>query len=303
MIGLDYTNVPDGTDGPVSEKVISEMFRIHHGPNSYNMRKGRLPAWYTKNMKYFYFVFGGKIMSATGYIEHPNYIILGGSYTHEPWRKESEFWGSPINKVFQAREPYLKNKPKIAGLKYTGKVTPKNNQKTWIEHMRKFYDIEPMDSKGIPDEMIDNFEKRYPGAWGIRKDSIDVEKMAKAMDSFSNDWWDLLKATRSERKRNWVETPDKMGNKYYNRDCFIQARRRFIRVIRKSKFAMFKPAFIELSDADLIKFMENWAVMKYEEAVQLARGGVNTTSEDVMNIVVDTQQILHRYKLCVKDKR
>ena len=188
----------EGTHGPVSEQVIAALFEKHHGPEAYSPRTGRLPNWYTDGMQHFYEIYNGKILSTLGYIDNGNYYILGGAFVNDDWKRESGYFGQPFMKLMNVREADLKaNLPKIAGFKYTGPITPDRNQETYIEMMSKFYNIEPMDTKGIPEEMIGNFIQRYPGAWGIRKDVYNSEDMAKALwDWHSSTWWDIVKNTK-----------------------------------------------------------------------------------------------------------
>ena len=191
-------NESDGVHGPVNEEVIASLFEKHHGPKVYQVRTGRIPEWYTTGFQYFYEIYNGKILSTLGYIDNGNYYILGGAFVYTKWKQESGYFGQPFMKLMNAREGDLKtNLPKIAGFKYTGPVTPDRNQETYIEMMGKFYNIEPMDTKGIPEEMVDNFRQRYPGAWGIRKDAYNSENMAKALwDWNSSTWWDVIKNTK-----------------------------------------------------------------------------------------------------------
>ena len=187
----------EGIHGPVSEQVIASLFEKHHGPNVYTMREGRIPSWYTDNMQYFYEIYKGKILSTLGYIDKETYYILGGAFVYDKWKKDSGYFGRPFTKLMGIRETELKKDlPKIAGFKYTGPVTPDRNQETYIEMMSQYYDIDPVDTKGIPEDMIDNFSKRYPKAWGIRinGDSDSLERMAKGLsDWFSSSWWDVVK--------------------------------------------------------------------------------------------------------------
>lgn len=187
----------EGIHGPVSEQAIASLFEKHHGPNVYNMREGRIPSWYTDNMRYFYEIYKGKILSTLGYIDKETYYILGGAFVYDEWKKDSGYFGRPFTKLMSIRETELKKDlPKIAGFKYTGPVTPDRNQETYVEMMSQYYDIDPVDTKGIPEDMIDNFSNRYPKAWGIRinGDSDSLERMAKGLsDWFSSSWWDVVK--------------------------------------------------------------------------------------------------------------
>ena len=187
----------EGIHGPVSEQVIASLFEKHHGPNVYNMREGRIPSWYTDNMQYFYEIYKGKILSTLGYIDKQTYYILGGAFVYGKWKKDSGYFGKPLNKLMGLRETKLKRDlPKIAGFKYTGPVTPDRNQETYVEMMSQYYDIDPVDTKGIPEDMVDNFSNRYPNAWGVRinGDSDSLERMAKGLsDWFSSSWWDVVK--------------------------------------------------------------------------------------------------------------
>lgn len=188
-------NESDGVHGPVNEEVIASLFEKHHGPKVYSVRTGRIPSWYTDGMKYFYEVYKGKILSVTGYIDRESYYILGGAFVYEKWKKESGYFGQPFYKLMNAREVELKpNLPKIAGFKYTGPFSPEKNQQTYLEMMSKHYDIDPVDNKGIPEDMVNNFRERYLGAWGIRKENSDIESMAKSLgDWHSSTWWDVVK--------------------------------------------------------------------------------------------------------------
>ena len=187
----------EGIHGPGSEQVIASLFEKHHGPNVYNMREGRIPSWYTDNMQYFYEIYKGKILSTLGYIDKQTYYILGGAFVYSKWKKDSGYFGKPFTKLMGMRETKLKRDlPKIAGFKYSGPVTPDRNQETYIEMMSQYYDIDPVDTKGIPEDMVDNFSKRYPNAWGIRRNgnSDSLERMAKGLsDWFSSSWWDVVK--------------------------------------------------------------------------------------------------------------
>ena len=187
----------EGIHGPVSEQAIASLFEKHHGPNVYNMREGRIPSWYTDNMRYFYEIYKGKILSTLGYIDKETYYILGGAFVYDEWKKDSGYFGRPFTKLMGIRETELKKDlPKIAGFKYTGPVTPDRNQETYVEMMSQYYNIDPVDTKGIPEDMIDNFSNRYPKAWGIRinGDSDSLERMAKGLsDWFSSSWWDVVK--------------------------------------------------------------------------------------------------------------
>ena len=187
----------EGIHGPVSEQVIASLFEKHHGPNVYNMREGRIPSWYTDNMQYFYEIYKGKILSTLGYIDKLTYYILGGAFVYGKWKNDSGYFGKPLNKLMGLRETKLKRDlPKIAGFKYTGPVTPDRNQETYVEMMSQYYDIDPVDTKGIPEDMVDNFSNRYPNAWGVRinGDSDSLERMAKGLsDWFSSSWWDVVK--------------------------------------------------------------------------------------------------------------
>ena len=187
----------EGIHGPVSEQVIASLFEKHHGPNVYTMREGRIPSWYTDNMQYFYEIYKGKILSTLGYIDKQTYYILGGAFVYDEWKKDSGYFGRPFTKLMGMRETKLKKDlPKIAGFKYSGPVTPNRNQETYVEMMSQYYNIDPVDTKGIPEDMIDNFSNRYPKAWGIRinGDSDSLERMAKGLsDWFSSSWWDVVK--------------------------------------------------------------------------------------------------------------
>ena len=182
----------DGTHGPVDEGVIASLFEKHHGPKVYTIRQGNLPEWYTKGFKYFYFIYEGKILSVLGYSNWGNYNVLGGGFTHRPWKQETNYFGSPIEKVMIARQPYITGKPAIAGF---------SDSPGWQKRMVEAgWEMEPIDTYGIDLEMVDNFREHYGEqsnkTWGIRVQEYDIERMAKAYEDFNSSWWIVLKLQR-----------------------------------------------------------------------------------------------------------
>lgn len=264
MILMDES---DGVHGPVDEEVIASLFEKHHGPEVYPKRTGRLPNWYTDNMKYVYFIFGGKIMSVSGWIDNQTYYILGGTFVNDNWKNETEYFGNPMYKVTNERESNLnKNLPMIAGFRYTGPVSPERNQETWVEKMKEFYDIEPMDTKGIPEEMIGNFMRRYPGAWGIRKNSADMEKMAKALWEWNTPtWWDVVKVqvldTAVDLNINMEPMEEDKVKDEPNFPCCEKAREQAISLGRKQYYAGYE---ID-DDADIDNLVQQWGNMNCED--------------------------------------
>ena len=272
MILMDES---DGVYGPVDEEVIASLFEKHHGPEAYPKRTGRLPNWYTDNMKYVYFIFGGKIMSVSGWIDNQTYYILGGTFVNDDWKNETEYFGNPMYKVTNERESNLnKNLPMIAGFRYTGPVSPERNQETWVEKMKEFYDIEPMDTKGIPEEMIGNFMRRYPGAWGIRKNSVDMEKMSKALWEWNTPtWWDVVKVqvldTVTDLNVNMAPmTEDKVEDEP-NFPCCEKAREQAISLMQKlggSKYLQESKRMSEIYLKDLDCEDLFWTLDEYKKS-------------------------------------
>ena len=179
----------EGTHGPVGEEVIASLFEKHHGSGVYELRTSKLPDYYTRGFQYFYLIHEGKILSVIGYSDWGDYVVLGGGKTHNSWKKKSNYFGSPIEKVIMARQPYIRGKPAIAGF---------SNFPGWQERMVKAgWKMKPLDNYGIDPEMVDNFRDDYGShpekTWGIRISDYDIENMVKAYEDFDNSWWNLLK--------------------------------------------------------------------------------------------------------------
>ena len=179
----------EGTHGPVDEEVIASLFEKHHGSGVYELRTSTLPDWYTRGFQYFYLIYEGKILSVIGYSDWGDYVVLGGGKTHNPWKKKSNYFGSPIEKVIMARQPYIRGKPAIAGF---------SNFPGWQERMEKAgWKMKPIDDYGIDPKMVDNFRDYYGSdsekTWGIRISDYDIENMVKAYEDFDSSWWNVLK--------------------------------------------------------------------------------------------------------------
>ena len=179
----------EGTHGPVDEEVIASLFEKHHGSGVYELRTSKLPDYYTRGFQYFYLIHEGKILSVIGYSDWRDYVVLGGGKTHNPWKKKSNYFGSPIEKVIMARQPYIRGKPAIAGF---------SNFPGWQERMEKAgWKMKPIDDYGIDPEMVDNFRDYYGShpekTWGILVSGYDIENMAKAYEDFDSSWWNVLK--------------------------------------------------------------------------------------------------------------
>ena len=179
----------EGIHGPVDEEVIASLFEKHHGAGVYRLRTSYLPDWYTRGFQYFYLIYEGKILSVIGYSDMGDYVLLGGGKTHSPWRKKSNYFGSPIEKVIMARQPYIRGKPAIAGF---------SNFPGWQERMEKAgWKMKPIDDYGIDPWMVNNFRDDYGShpekTWGIRISDYDIENMVKAYEDFDSSWWNVLK--------------------------------------------------------------------------------------------------------------
>lgn len=157
------------------DEVIARFKEDWRGRSGYNPRKGRLPDFYTEGMKYYGRVIDGKLVGVMGLIDKGKYVILGGTWIHpqytqkdsrgRPNRKYKEH-GSTFSKLGNARMNDIRDRPKMAGFKYTGK-DPTYTQEDWSKKMKEYFTDDSHED--IPEEMINLFRERYGNDWGIAK--------------------------------------------------------------------------------------------------------------------------------------
>lgn len=152
-----------------NENEVVSRFKKDWGTGIYPMRRGRLPSFYTDDMKYIGAINSqGKIVGVSGYIDKGSYFILGGVFTHPDYQsggKKHKEEGSPYSKLKNYRENIVEGKPKIAGFRRTSGTH--KEKEDWISGNKKIYNLE--EHEDIPQEMINNFKESYGDAWGIRK--------------------------------------------------------------------------------------------------------------------------------------
>ena len=105
------------------DEVIARFKEDWRGRSGYNPRKGRLPDFYTEGMKYYGRVIDNKLVGVTGMIDKEDYVILGGTWIHPQYRRDTpkhKEHGSSWAKIKMRRENEIRGRPKIAGFRFTG---------------------------------------------------------------------------------------------------------------------------------------------------------------------------------------
>ena len=150
------------------DEVIARFKEDWRGRSGYNQRKGRLPDFYTEGMKYYGRVIDNKLVGVTGMIDKEDYVILGGTWIHPQYRRDTpkhKEHGSSWAKIKMRRENEIRGRPKIAGFRFTGE--DKSFEQEWIDKNKKIFTLDSHED--IPEEMVNQFRERYGDAWGIAK--------------------------------------------------------------------------------------------------------------------------------------
>ena len=173
-----------------------------------------VPAWYDLDRWLIRVTDEGKVVGTIGWREEPEYILLGGL----KGRDDLGHTGN-TRELRVAREERLpSDKPQIAGFD-----AKRGNKKGWIQYNSKTYNINPADTKGVPEELINNLKSKYGDAWGIKK-AWDWDTFNKTVfyDDPVPKGWSVMKASISEE--TWVRLKEAITQDRYPKD-----RERYVR--------------------------------------------------------------------------
>ena len=171
-------------------------------------RSPAISGWYDLDKWLLRVTDDGTVVGTIGWREEPEYILLGGL----KGRRDLGHTGN-YKELTAAREERLpKGKPQLAGFK-----AGRGSQEDWIKTQSRFYNINPTDTKGIPQDIIDKFKQRYGDDWGIKK-AWDWDIFNKTIwpDDAIPQWWSIVKAPVSDKA--WIRLKDAIVNDQYPKD-------------------------------------------------------------------------------------
>ena len=155
---------------PMIEREVKARWDKDNPDELYELREGRLPAFYTDLMKYIGAVIDGKLVGVVGIIDKGDYVILGGAKVLDKFQNQRVY-----SKLFKERDKQVKGRPKIMGF------TSKNN-------LRKKGLFPLLTHPNIPKEIIQSFENRYGDGWGIAK-NVCWDSLEK---NYNSAWWEII---------------------------------------------------------------------------------------------------------------
>ena len=172
------------------------------------------PNWYDLDRWLIRVTDEGKVVGTIGWREEPEYVLLGGLRG----RKDLGHLGNFRNLTAAREERMPSDKPQVAGFR-----TREGSQATWVNKNRETYNINPEDTKGIPEEVIDSLKENYGEDWGIKK-AWDWDTFNKTVfyDDPVPKWWSVMKASINEE--TWLRLKEAITQDRYPKD-----RERYVR--------------------------------------------------------------------------
>lgn len=168
-------------------------------------RSPEISGWYDLDKWLLRVTDDGTVVGTIGWREEPEYILLGGLKGRDDLGHRGN-----MKALTAARELRLpKGKPQLAGFK-----AGRGSQGDWVKTQSRFYNINPTDTKGIPQDVIDKFKQRYGEDWGIKK-AWDWDMFNKTIwpDDPIPRWWSIMKAKSTTiTESQWVSLKDKILN-------------------------------------------------------------------------------------------
>lgn len=177
-------------------------------------RSPEISGWYDLDKWLVRVTDEGKVIGTVGWREEPKYILLGGLRGRDDLGHTGNY--KALTAARQERLP--QGKPQIAGFK-----AGRGSQEDWVKTQSQFYNINPTDTQGIPEELIGKLKERYGNDWGIKK-AWDWDTFNKAIwpDDPIPQWWSVMKAGISDNA--WLRLKDAIIQDAYPKD-----RQRYVR--------------------------------------------------------------------------
>ena len=171
-------------------------------------RDAELSGWYDLDKWLLRVTDDGKVVGTIGWKEEPEYVLLGGLKGRDDLGHKNN-----TKELTAARQERLpEGKPQLAGFK-----AGRGSQGDWVKTQSRFYNINPTDTKGIPQDVIDKFKQRYGEDWGIKK-AWDWDIFNKTIwpDDELPTWWNIVKLAKPNRAtitdNQWLSLKDKILN-------------------------------------------------------------------------------------------